>query len=462
MIDLILSNFGLIAIIAAAVIGLMAIAFPMAFRRVVPTNMVHIVQTGTHTHSYGKDTNNGNSYYEIPHWVPRFGVLVTELPVSNFELKVANHKIYDKDRLPILLDATVFFRINDSNIAAQRVSDFRELMQQLQAMVESTITNIMSSFDIEQIVEARSEFGAKFEEVISHYLKEWGVVVVRNLAIESVRDGDQSKVIESITAKRSSGISSESRIAIAKNSQAAEQAEIESRKNIEINRANAEKEIGKMKVNSDKEVQVEAQLAAQTLNDQQRVTKEKELEIIRVNNVKSAEINSQVKIVEANQKKQQLEIEAEANFNVEIKNADAKLAQSQREAQGLEAVGKAKAEAEKAMQMAPVQAQIELGKEIGQNAGYQHYLVVMKQVEALKEVGVANSKALEKATVTIVANSSNGAEGLASIGDLFSAKGGTAIGSMLQGFMNTPAGKAVQTLVTGNEVVETTGKETLQ
>lgn len=50
----------------------LAVAFLVAItlRRVVPTNEVHIVQSAKKTTSYGKDTGNGNTYYEWPSSLP--------------------------------------------------------------------------------------------------------------------------------------------------------------------------------------------------------------------------------------------------------------------------------------------------------------------------------------------------------------------------------------------------------
>ena len=70
-------------------IALFALLLMVIFRRVVPTNMVHIVQSSKKTTSYGTNRENGNVYYSWPSWVPGFGVTVIELPVSNFDLSLS-------------------------------------------------------------------------------------------------------------------------------------------------------------------------------------------------------------------------------------------------------------------------------------------------------------------------------------------------------------------------------------
>ena len=64
---------GMVVGVLVLVLAVGALVVPMLFRRVTETNEVHIVQTRNKTVSYGKDTGNGNTYYEIPSWVPIFG-----------------------------------------------------------------------------------------------------------------------------------------------------------------------------------------------------------------------------------------------------------------------------------------------------------------------------------------------------------------------------------------------------
>ena len=59
---------------------LVALGVAITFRRVVPTNMVHVVQYRDKTVSYGRGRSDGNVYYEWPQQIPRFGVVVTEFP----------------------------------------------------------------------------------------------------------------------------------------------------------------------------------------------------------------------------------------------------------------------------------------------------------------------------------------------------------------------------------------------
>lgn len=116
MLNLLLIIGGTIGVIVVAVL-----LFALLFRRVVNNNEVHIVQSSTKTMSYGKDTGNGNSYYEFPSWIPKVGVSKIVFPVSVFSINIQDYEAYDLERLPFVVDITAFFRIADSNLAAQRV-----------------------------------------------------------------------------------------------------------------------------------------------------------------------------------------------------------------------------------------------------------------------------------------------------------------------------------------------------
>lgn len=61
----------------------------LLLRRIVPTNVVHIVQRGNQTVSYGTKKAS-NVYYEWPKWIPKLGVEVRVLPVSNFDIEFKN------------------------------------------------------------------------------------------------------------------------------------------------------------------------------------------------------------------------------------------------------------------------------------------------------------------------------------------------------------------------------------
>ena len=105
-----------------------------------------------------------------------------------------------------------------------------------------------------------------------------------------------------------------------------------------------------------------------------------------------------------------------------------------RQAEGTEILGKAQGAAEQARLMAPVNAQITLAKEIGANAGYQNYLAIIEAIKAYLAVGSKQAEALTAADVKIIANTGRSTEGMRNVMDVFSTKGGTDLGGMLEAY----------------------------
>lgn len=416
----------------ASVIILALSIWLVTLRRVVPTNEVHIVQSASNTVSYGKDQASGNTYYAWPSWIPGLGVSTITLPVSVFPLRLSEYEAYDSGRLPFVLDLAAFFRIENSNMAAQRVSNFAELNGQLTSIVQGAARTILASKTIEEIMAGRSEFGDAFTKEVNEQLKAWGVTTVKNIELMDIRDAKGSRVIQNIMEKKKSEIERESRIVVAENNRAAENAEIDARREVEINQQLAAQQVGIRKAEQEREVGLARERMQQTIKEQEKVTAEKQAEVLRVEEVARADIDRAVEVVRA---------EAEKQKTVLI--AEGKLESERREAEALRVRGEATAQSEKLLQLAPVEAQIVLAKEIGENQGYQQYLVTLRQVEAQQAIGVAQAKSLEQADVKVIANAGDVQQGMTGIGDLFSARGGTAVAAALEGLAQSATGKAL-------------------
>ena len=460
-----------LGIIAVAIV--LCIIIPLFFRRVVETNEVHIVQSSNKTVSYGKDTGNGNTYYEFPSWVPIFGITKIVLPVSVFAIKIDDYEAYDLGRLPFVVDITAFFRIEDSNLAAQRVESFEDLQIQLTNIIQGSIRSILSSRALEDILQIRSELGDDFTKAVKIQLRGWGIEPVKNIELMDIRDSSGSKVIFNIMEKKKSEIEKESRIEVANNLKLAQIAEIEAVQATEVKQQDANKIVGLKTVENEREVAISKELANQLIKDQEKITKEKEMEVVRVKDVKEAEIKKQVEIVRAEQDQRKIEIDAEARKNAKIKDAEAikenqilvaqgdkekqflaaaaLLEMKDKEAQGTLKIGSAEAEALRLKELAPVNAQIELAKEIGENEGYQTYLISIKQIEANRDIGLEQAKALSNADLKIIANEGNVASGVNKIGDVLSSKGGTNLASMLEGLNQSEIGKKIIDKFTGKK-----------
>ena len=419
-----LSVFGVIGVIIC-----LTTLWVLSLRRIVPTNEVHIIQRGSETISFGKgsDETRGNVYYEFPSWIPKFGVTKTILPVSVFDVSLTDYEAYDIGRLPFLVDIKAFFRVNDSNVAAARISSFTELKTQITDIVRGAVRSIMANAALEDIMGERAIYGSKFTEMVKDQLGNWGVVPVKNIELMDVRDSRSSNVIANIMAKKSSEIEMQSRTEVAQNMKKAREAEILAEQEVNLKQEDANQQVGMKKATVKQQVGLADEKAKQAVSEQAKVTAEKNMEVLKVNEIKKAEIE-----LGAEADKKQIELKAEAD-----------LAKGLKEAQAIEARGKAEAEAKKQMELAPVNAQIALAKEIGENQGYQDYLVRLEQIKALCEVGIEQAKNLGKANIKINAMSNDVSSGVSKVTDIFSPNGGLNLAGALETFTQSPLGSKV-------------------
>ena len=476
-----------IGIAIAVVIVLFIIKWILSLRRVVKPSEVHVVRRTKSTDIYGqpnsdlgKDETAGNVYYEIPIWMPIWGVEVQVLPLSNFSVKLEDYEAYDKDKLPFVVDVTAFFRIADYRQAASRIEDLDTLQEHLTSIVQSAVRSILANDTLDQIMTQRSIYGEKFTEEVIENLKEWGIVPVKSIELMDVRDKEGEKVISNVMEKKKSCIDMESRKEVAKNQQEAREAEIAAEKAIAIKEQEKAEEVGKRTADQEKAVGIAQEKSKQEIAEQKKITQEKDMDVIQVKTVRQAEIDKQEVIIKANagkdkqridaeagvivagQQKEAQKIEAEAKVLVaeqnekaathdaqaayvkKTKEAEANLVATKKEAEGIEAKGSAEATAKEKLGNAEVAPQIELAKEIGNNEGYQKYLIEIRKVDAIKEVGVEQAKNLGNADIKIIANAGgNLNEGLNSVMELFSAKGGQSLGAMLEALAGSEAGQQI-------------------
>ena len=428
-----------------AVLAVAALALFLAFiwRRVVPTNMVHIVQSSKNTVSYGRGRDAGNTYYAIPSFIPVFGVTVTHFPESIFDISLRDYEAYDTGRLPFVVDIKAFFRIADSQIAAQRVANFTELQGQLMGVLQGAVRGILGNDRLENIMQDRSTLGEKFTKEVNDQLQEWGVTTAKMIEFMDIRDTAGSQVIQNMMAKEKSRIEKESRVTVADNIREAEMKEIEAKREIALTRTQAEQQVGIRQAEADKEVGIAKEKSNQEVQTEAKITTERLMEVKKVEEVKSAEIAKDVAVVKAEQDKQVQVVKAEAEKESTTRIAEGNLSATLKQAEGIQAEGAARAEAEKAMLLAPVNAQLTLAKEIGDNEGYQTYLISVRNIEATESVGKEMAGAIKAADVKIIANSGDVQSGIGNLADIFTPKGGTSIGGMLEGLVQTDQGKAL-------------------
>lgn len=459
---------------APSIIGISILIYVLSLRRIVPTNVVHIVQRGSQTVSYGTNKKS-NVYYEWPAWLPKLGVTVRVLPVSNFDIDLKRYEAYDKDRVPFVVDVKAFFHISDTNVAAEKVESFEELKGQLENVVQGAVRSILAKSKLEEIMEERSVFGKQFTEAVNSDLQNWGVEAIKSIELMDVRDADGSHVIQQIMAKRMSAIDMESRSEVAKNQKLAKQAELEAKKEIDVTAAETERiageaqaqsqqAIGIAKAESMKKTGIAEQESVSEIARAERLTAEQQMEVVKVNQVKQAEIDKEREIITAEQEKQKMEIKAQADkYRVETeaaallearrKEAEAAKTVGTAEAEVIKAKGISEAESRKAMELAGVTAQTTLAKEIGENKPYQDYLIRVKEVEVSQVVGVAQyesmAKALSAADLKLLVNSGDVHSGIGKLSDLFTSKGASQINGLLEGLKQTDEGNNLLSMLNG-------------
>jgi len=427
----------LIALGPMALIGALFLIWIFTLRVVVPPNEVHIVQSSGATRSYGRSklaagttdgithTTLGNTYYRWPAWMPFIGVRVSKLSVSVFSLNLKDYAAYDKDRVPFVLDLTSFFRISDSNMAAERVSSMPELQNQLISILQGAARSILANNPIDEILGNRAIFGDQFTQAVEKQLVEWGVVPVKNIELMDIRDGETSKAITNIMAKKLSFIEAESRQARAENSRLAQIAEVEAAQAVGIRQQEAEETVGKRTADKTMNVGISNQKAAQAVAAEEAKTATANMVTNQVNQTRTAEIAKSVAITLAEQAREVARVNAEGTKLKAVTEAEGARDAALLNAEGIAAKGKADGEADTARLMAPVNAQVELAEKIGENKDYQDYMVRIKQVDANKDVGIAQAAALQKADIKIVTTATDAASGL----DLVSL--GTKVGAVV-------------------------------
>jgi len=454
--------------------GLIILFYFLTLRRIVPTNVVHIVQRGDKTVSYGVGKGS-NVYYEFPKWIPVIGVMVRVLPVSNFDIDLAKYSAYDKDRVPFVVDVKAFFHIADTNKAAEKVESFDELKKQLENVVQGAVRSILAKSKLEEIMEERSIFGEKFTESVKLDLANWGVEPIKNIELMDVRDSDGSHVIGQIMAKRMSAIDMESRTEVAKNTKLAEQAELTARQEVDVTKAETQRISGEAQAKSNqaigiaraeatKRAGIAEQESISDIAQAERATALQQMEVVKVNEIKQAEINKEKAIINSKQIKEQVEIDAEAQkFRVQtdataqleakIKEAEGVSAFGDAEARVIKSKGEANAETKKLREWSGVTAQTTLAKEIGENLSYQEYLIKLKEVEVSQVVGIAQyesmAKALEGSDLKLLVNSGDVHSGIGKLSDVFTAKGGSQLNGLLESLKQTDEGKGILSLLSG-------------
>lgn len=109
-----------------------------------------------------------------------------------------------------------------------------------------------------------------------------------------IRDARGEEVIANIMMKKKSLIEKESRMTVAQNNQAAQEAEILAQQEVDLKQQDAEKAVGLRKATVTKEVGIAQEESSQAVQEQAKITAEKEMDVKRVRETQAAEIKKDV------------------------------------------------------------------------------------------------------------------------------------------------------------------------
>ncbi len=425
----------LIAVILGG-LAVLSLVLMMAWRVVVPTDHVHIVQRRKTSTAYGHGyTEAGNVYFNIPAFVPYFGVTVAIMPTAIFSVSVDKYDAYDKARVPFLVDVMSFFQIEDAVEASKRVKSLDELRSQLQNTVRAAVRRVLSGFPIDEIMGSRSTLNKEFIGEISEQTKNWGVRV-NSVEFMSIEDFPGTRVVTNIMDKERTTIEMESRKKVAENMQAAELAEIQARQVVDL-RA----------VEKNRTVSLESQKAAQTVNEEAAKTKLTEANVKSVETIRAQEIEKNRQEVAADMAAAVLNKDAVGRATAMRTEAEgfknAKVLEGEGEASKVKSVGTAEANVVEATGLAEAMAKLKMAEAL---AKYNDAGMSIEKLKALIEIETAKYTALgqgfNKADVKIVQSG----EGSSLLGIPLNAKSGADIDVFLKELGIGSVGEAVAKL----------------
>ncbi len=421
-------------IVSMALGGLFSFLFVLAalWRVVVSPDKVHVVQRRKKTIVYGKGTSTGNVYYKIPSWIPFWGVDYKLMPVSIFKIPLEGYRAYDSKKAPFKVDVTAFFQINaeDSAQAAQRVSNFQDLVNELLEVLRGAVRKILASNEIDKIMTERSILGQSFLTEVRSQVSAWGVNVL-NIEFMDISDDDggDEAIITAIMKKHSSYIQRKSDEEVAINEKEAKVVQINAKKEADIEEIMALEVTEKRDAERKQAVGVADEKANQSIQEEKRSTAEREMAVLQVMEVEAKKIEAFARVEEAEG----------------VKLANIREAEGEREAQALEgkgfgekaaAIGEGEAKAIRDKGLAEAEAKEKLADALSrfQEEGL-FALLGEKFIEKDKDVGIAVAKAYQDADLKVIQTGNSKPKDLLDV--LTSADSGAKIGGMMEGLKQT-------------------------
>ena len=413
----------LMLILIGTVLVISAVVIAAALRRVVPPNMADVVVRGKDTKVYSGDEQvNAQKeavYYEIPRWVPKWGVEVKRMTLKIIEIQVKNYVTFSRKNARFVLDVSLYCRISNVIMAAKRfpgktLDDFKEGVREL---IIGAIRNTTTSFTVEEVIEKKEEVAGEIEKTLTGDFSKFGVeitnVAVINIADPPKRDREgkiikddngkivyESTVVSDISAKAEAEINAISRQEVAQREKEALVIEAENREKGETRKIEADEKIGQREQEKD-----------QMIAQKKQAAKEEQMKVVRIEQVKQAEIEAQAKIERAKGTKQ---------AEIEEKTGEAK---------GIELQGEAEANIILKKGASRAQAQEKYAKALQE---YKEAAKWIREIEKDEKIGLKGMEALEKARIQLISTGE-----MESFIDVFKGKGGANIGAMFSALKAT-------------------------
>jgi len=397
-------------IIAIILIAIGIVIWVLKMRRIVELKSADVVVTKSGSKIYSADISiqgsHGAIYYNVPSWIPVFGCIVKRMPLGIIQLLVENYETFAKANARFVITISVYCRISDVAIAAQRFpgNNIEDFINGMNAIIVSAIRKTTANYPVEDIISKRKEIEDEIRGEILADFERWGVILT-NVAVETITDAPGVTVIHDISAKKESEIKSLSRQQIAQQNKSADIVEAENREIAEKRKIEADEKIAVRAQQRDKEVAMQEQEAVIKRLEVERVQKVTSANIEADASIKKAEGVRQSQIITSEGARQAAILEGEGqsakNKAVGIAEADVIKAKKVAEAEGLSAL----ADAQKKQQ--------DTAKEI-------------RMIEKDQVVGLALAKALETAKIEYI-----GSGAPKDFMDLFSVGGGMSTGASI-------------------------------
>ncbi|HUW55889.1 MAG TPA: SPFH domain-containing protein [Planctomycetota bacterium] len=377
------------------VVAIIALLLAFSWYRIVPANAAHVVirRGATRVFSPHKEqsAHGKAAYFEIPRWIPHFGVRVHAMPLSMLEINVKDFLAFDRDRVRFECDIVAYMVVEDAMKAAKRFpAGLNELKDQVFKIIKATTRDTTTKLTIREIINDRPAIARRVHEYLEPEVVKWGMSLqaCELVNLQDPKDG-KSTAIHDISSIAEVQINSEAR-----------QKNAEQIKQARLKEAEAEQAAATRELERDEMVGVRTQKRDQEIAREQQAAQEEKMKVMRVQQVRQAEIQRDAAIESAEGDKQ------------------AVIRRKTGEAEGVRAVGYAEADAKSKLADAL--------KKINEAA------LDVRRIEKDEKIGVTAAQALQKADIKFInAGQPN------SLLDLFTPSGGASIGGMIAGLEAT-------------------------